>query len=611
MMRSGGADAAPKRTDEEHEVTDREHDTVVQRTTVFGAVKRSWWLVLGAIILFLILGAFFAINQGDSYVASSELILTDSQAPTFFPVTDLLGPSNQDSERYLADQVEILRSSEVAETASELLDGEYSGDTIIRRRTVLGDLTSNRIVITFDSTDPEAAKRGADALAMAYTVVRLEQVQDAATAALATIDDLLQNVDERLGVFGSQIDEIQSGDAARQGLRSELAAARVRLTALRVARDQAPLDGLERASLNAQIDELFRDVQALEVFARLEDPDVALAALLAEQAAAVAERAALVTRRNSIAVDTEIATGGVALFSPAPVPETPMGLPLQLILIVAALLGLALGAAIAYGRALRQTEFEEKDEPEKLLQAPMIGEVPSPRSNDPQTALPMVDSASTPSAEAYRFIAAAIATQQDRARTAGAEPANVLAVVGAEAEDGSSMVAANTAIAFAEAGKRVLIIDADVDSRTSTRLLVPGRNPRGGLDDIVASGFQAASSIIQVDDGHAAAVDLLTADASGSTAPSVFRDPRMQAAMARLRADYDLVLIDSPPLLGVAYSRWVLDLADAALAVVGHGTPAATAREFHDQIVLADVPVVGYVYNRSLNTPGTVRDTSI
>ncbi len=85
----------------------------------------------------------------------------------------------------------------------------------------------------------------------------------------------------------------------------------------------------------------------------------------------------------------------------------------------------------------------------------------------------------------------------------------------------------------------------------------------------------------------------------------------MQAAMAELRADYDLVLIDSPPLLGVAYSRWVLDLADAALAVVGHGTPAATAREFHNQFVLADVPVVGYVYNRSLNTHGTVRDTSI
>lgn len=578
-----------------------------QQTTLFGSIRQYWWIVVPVVAAFLALGVAFNAFQAKDYQAVATLIINDTRAANPFSLGDSGVPSNQASERYLADQVEILRSSDVAIAASELLGGEFDPQQVLLRRSVSGDLTSNRIAISFDADSPDAAKRGADAVADGYVEVRQRTVEDTANTALAKLDALLANLQQTIDDLGGRIGILQRGSDARNELEQQLDEALAKFAALSRDRDAAPLGSEVRANLNAQLDELLRDFQAWEIILRDEAPDPELTALIAEQDAATAEHAALTTRRNSLAVDAEVIAGGVALFSPAPLPEDPSGFPLDLVLAVAAALGLALGAAMAYGLSLRRTNFSDRSQPELLLGAPMLGEVPDLHHEQLKSALPILEQPKSAAAESFRFIASAISSQQGRALAAGEEPARVLAVASAVADNGRTMVTANTAIAFAQEGHRVLVVDADFNQQGVTSILAPSRRPSVGIADVVEKGLRPVEAIVQIDEvqehdvvlGGRGSVDLVSQGGSGAAAASVFTQPAVTHMLELLAAEYDLVVVDSPPLLEVAYSRAVINLTDATLAVISHGQSMRSVRDFREQLDLAAAPVVGYVYDRS------------
>jgi Mrp family chromosome partitioning ATPase len=587
----------------------------IQQPTLLGSIRRYWWLVLLITAAFGALGLVFNASQGTSYQAISDLIVTDPRAANPFAFGGNVAPSNQASERYLADQVEILRSSQAAAVASELLEGDFSERQVLRRRSVSGDLTSNRITISFDAESAEAAKRGSDAVADAYVEIRRRSVRDSADAALRKVDTLLAVLKLTIDNLGQRIGILNSGDENRRELEQQLEAARTKLNDLRDQRDAAPLGSETRASLNAQIDELLRDFQAWEIVLRVDQPDAELTALIVEQDAAVAEHAALTTRRNSLAVDAEVVGEGVALFSPAPLPENPSGLPLDLILVASAALGLALATALAYGLSLRRTSVADKKQPEPLLDAPMLGEIPALQHEQLESGLPIVEQPGSPAAESFRFVAGAISSQQGRVSAAGEEPVRVLAVASAVADDGRAMVTANTVIAFAQEGHRVLVIDADFDRQGVTSVLAPGRRPAVGLTELFERGLKPMDVIVRIDEvggrdillGDRGSVDLIARGGSEAAAPFLFKQSAVPLLVEELAAGYDLVVIDSPPLLEVAYSRSVIDLTDATVAVVAHGQSTRTVRELGEQLDLAAAPVVGYVYNRSNISFGGVR----
>jgi Mrp family chromosome partitioning ATPase len=99
--------------------------------------------------------------------------------------------------------------------------------------------------------------------------------------------------------------------------------------------------------------------------------------------------------------------------------------------------------------------------------------------------------------------------------------------------------------------------------------------------------------------GGRGSVDVVARGGSGAAAPFLFNQSAVTTMLDGLTAEYDLVMVDSPPLLEVAYAGSVIDLADATLAVVAHGQSTRTVREFRDQLDLLAVPVVGYVYDHS------------
>ena len=140
-------------------------------------------------------------------------------------------------------------------------------------------------------------------------------------------------------------------------------------------------------------------------------------------------------------------------------------------------------------------------------------------------------------------------------------PHRVLVITSAMPSEGKTTTLANLAIALATAGHRVLVVDADLRRPKLTDLL--GLDRSVGLTNVL-SGRVAPGQVIQ---HWAEGVDVL---ASGPLPPNpseLLGSTQMASTLQHLGAQYDIVLVDTPPLLPVADAAAVAPATDGVLLV--------------------------------------------
>ena len=206
------------------------------------------------------------------------------------------------------------------------------------------------------------------------------------------------------------------------------------------------------------------------------------------------------------------------------------------------------------------------------------------------TGLPVTAYPGSAVAEAFRFAAGAI----ERVRAVRG-PQVAMAFVSAAGGAGKSAVVANLALALAEGGTRVLVVDAD--SGLGARLL-PGIPGEAGLEHVL-TGQLALAECVEASPLNSA-MDVLR---SGRlTTGRVTGAARMQAAakvLAEARANYDIVLIDTPALLRVADATEIVGASDAAVIVISPEEPIRAHREMAERLRLVEAEVAGYIYLRA------------
>jgi polysaccharide biosynthesis transport protein len=145
-------------------------------------------------------------------------------------------------------------------------------------------------------------------------------------------------------------------------------------------------------------------------------------------------------------------------------------------------------------------------------------------------------------------------------------------VTSAGAGDGKSFLTSNLALAFADLGYRTLIVDGDIRRGQLHRLLGVSRVP--GLIDYL-SGNAAREDIIQSTQYDS--LDLIPCGTRMQAGPELLGSAAMSQLIRDLRADYDVILVDSPP-LGAGVDPFLLStLTGNAMMVVRTGR---TDREF-------------------------------
>lgn len=561
------------------------------QASLLAAMWRFRWPVVAVLVAFVALGYLANENKNVEFVATADLIVEDPRASSV-EVTDVAVQSTQSSERYLADQVEILRSAEAAAIAAELSGGAVSSKQLLDDRSISGDATSNLIEISVRADTPEAAKAGADALLAAYSELRQRQVQATAQAALAELDALRQAIDEELDAIDIRIAELAAVDEDRVELREQVEEAVRELNTLRDTRATLAVGSEARLAVNARIAELLTDFETWRVVQDITFEDGATTALVAERDAAIAERAALVARRNAIAVDAELAAAGVTLASPAALPESPAGVPDALVWIGAVLVGLATAAVIAYFLSLRDGSLTSRELPDRLLGAPLLAEIPDFGHEHLRGKMPVKEAPSSAAAEAFRFAAASIDLR------ATAREARLLSVVSATVGSGKTVTVANAGLAAAREGKRILLVDGDFGSQELTNLLVD-EAPKWGITDIVSGEIHLLQALVDVTLEDGRSISLLSRGNQEVQAAGFYQSVLTKDFFAHLPVLYDLVLVDCPPLLQVAYASTLASYTDASVVAVEHHSSTNQLRALADRLDVVGTPVLGYVYTKA------------
>jgi len=600
----------------------REFDEIaaLEQPSIVASMWRYRWLVALIVAIFIGLGLAFQAAVPSAFEATAEMTVEDPRTSSLFQAGDI-PRTNSTPQRYVADQVGILQAAEVATVASRLVrdwgeldPAEYTEDQaqwlspeliagveisqrgFLASNSVSSDRESNRIEVSFTGDTAARAQIGANAIVEAYRIVRTDELTETANTALLQIQTEQDALNAALDALRFEIDNLLSTDEARTALEAEFKEDLETFDTLQDELDRlVAIDPVsdEAAAVRTQLDDVLQDFQTFEVINRIEQRDANLQALVVQQDQAIDELADLSTRANGIIIAVNLQGAGITSLSLAPAPTTTTGSGPARILAAAIVLGLAVAAALTYFLASRRRAFGSRTLPELVLNAPLLAEVPDFTLEGIKSSLPVTQAPTSASAEAFRFAAAAV---DIRASAAGAKS---LMMVSATLASGKTTAAANTAIAAAREGLRVLVIDADFGNQELTSLFLGDEQPAAGITEVVAGVVpleQAVRQVVVTDDRS---LYLLWRGRQPVEAANFFRTEDTQRFFTEVKEQFDLVIIDGPPLLQVAYASTVVRYVDAVVAIVAHNSRVSELEEVADRLHFIETPAIGYIYTKA------------
>ncbi|MDP5337682.1 MAG: polysaccharide biosynthesis tyrosine autokinase [Nodularia sp. (in: cyanobacteria)] len=222
-------------------------------------------------------------------------------------------------------------------------------------------------------------------------------------------------------------------------------------------------------------------------------------------------------------------------------------------------LGGFLGFFLAFGSALLLDAVDKSvktvDEAEKLLGYPLLGKVPKLALDEMTSELPLLDNPYSSVNTAFEML------QINLGFTVSDKKLKVIVVSSCLPGEGKSFITANLAVATAQMGQRVLLIDADM-RRPRQQEVWKVRNLMGLSNILVGQASLSQSCHEPLVNLH-----LLTAGTIPPNPAALLDSERMHELVQQAAQDYDCVIIDTPPLTFIADASIIGKLADGILLV--------------------------------------------
>jgi capsular exopolysaccharide synthesis family protein len=296
------------------------------------------------------------------------------------------------------------------------------------------------------------------------------------------------------------------------------------------------------------------------------------------------------TRMRTIALTQDSASApNITVLEPPSVSRKPTRPYIWQTLALALLAGAVVGCGAACVRDWYDYRLRSADEVKATLGVTVLGLVPHVADENSPIARGQkihIDPQSD-AAEAYRSLRTAIyfGSKDDRTRT--------ICVTSPERGDGKTTLASNLAISMAQAGRRVLLVDADL--RAPMQDLIFGINGRVGLASVLQNKETLAKAIRHTGIEF---LDLLPAGVAARNPSELLNSQRFIDLLEELGDKYDHVVIDTTPLLAVTDARIVAASSDATLLVVRAGKSNRKLSELSvDGLISVGAKLLGAVVN--------------
>jgi capsular exopolysaccharide synthesis family protein len=505
-------------------------------------LRRRKWLVIVPTVVAVVVALVLSLMATPIYRASVQVLV---QSPDQTSSAGA-GANNKDlgtlstdktvvtSDEVVSNAIASLSEAPVNNAGQPMTAQQLAKDILV---TVPSD--TNVLTISYSSTDPVEAATIANALAAAYEQFKQTQADD-------TVTKLTEELQTQSDNIQRQIDDVT---AALQRAHSE---------------------GTRTSITNNLID-------------------------------LTSQQASLQAQKSQIEADNVIS---VTTIDPATAPHDPVSPNIPLNLLASLALGLTLGVGLAFGAEGLDDHIRDRPELQRILEAPVIGSIPAVkdwRQREEGQHLAFKDDPSSPLSEAYKALATNIMY------LASQDQLQIILVTSALAEEGKTTTAANLAVSLASLEQDVVLVGMDLrapdlakrfDLRSrdgmSTALATPLVEVDGQTRSLLSiARVRAHMQMVGIDRLRVILGGPAVHDPTGLVSEFV-----AGGYADTLRKVAKFILIDTPPVLGVADASILAPLADGVVFVTD--AQKATRRAVGDareQLKAAGGQVIGAVYN--------------
>ena len=295
----------------------------------------------------------------------------------------------------------------------------------------------------------------------------------------------------------------------------------------------------------------------------------------------------LMQRTKETGISGELRTSNIRVVDAAETPRGPVSPNTRNNLLLALFGGATLAIGLAFFFEYLDSRIKSPEEIKQYLGLPFLGMVPAIFDKGIENPL-IGNNAPNNFAESFRNIRTNLLFS-----SADAGGRSVV-VTSTGPGEGKTVVSTNVAVALAQAGQRVLIVDADMRKPRVHTVFGQSREP--GLSNLLVGNAKASESV------HGTTVPGLWLMPAGLLPPNpaeLLGSKRFKDLLASLSGHFDWVIIDTPPVMAVTDSSVVAHLVTGVLFVVGaEQTSRHAAQRALEQLEQARAKFVGGVLNR-------------
>jgi succinoglycan biosynthesis transport protein ExoP len=508
----------------------------VDLRSVIALIRARWRLILASVVLATGVALAASLVLPATYEASTKLVAGPALTANVADINQL-----QNAQQIAATYAAVVQTQQLAQQVITGLGLPLTAPQLLSEISV--SVSADAPVITIKVDDGNASRAAAIANAVAQQLItRSAAIQGHSQA-------LIQSIQDQISTIQSQLASNETALTADLKKQSSTAAP-----------TPNPSD---QAALAATVAQLQQQVTT-------EQTNVTQ----------------LLTTLSSISTnpltDVDLAT----------VPPDRASPKLALNVVLGFALGLVLGLGLAFAAAALDDTYKTSDEVRDALNLPVLGNIgrlPEAAQRNGIYQLVMLLFPRSAVAEAFR-------TMRTNVEFADVDSGlHSLLVTSASVGDGKSTVAANLALAFAQAGRRTILVDADL--RQPSLHTYFDLSNTFGLTTLLRSEVIDTAQVVRVVDEPNLRV--ITSGPLPPNPAELLGSNRMRAIVGTLKSEADLVVFDSPPSAAVTDAAVLAGLVDGTIVVVAAGiTRRHVARQLDESLTRVGGRVIGVVLNR-------------
>lgn len=293
----------------------------------------------------------------------------------------------------------------------------------------------------------------------------------------------------------------------------------------------------------------------------------------------------LLQRSKQISV-SDVGATNVAIVDAARVPESPSSPRLILNLAIAIFAGVGLASLVVFALEQIDEGLREPADVNRMLHMPLLGSVPKQSQDTPL--FDVLSDAKSELIESYLSILSSLSFSSSHGVP------TTLMVTSSRAAEGKSTTAAALAIVLGRTNKSVLLIDGDMRSPTMHALW--GVSNEKGLSNYLA-GDDSWQPLVH--GTNAVNVSIMPTGPQPPSAAELLSSSRLASMLADLGSSFDHIILDAPPILGLADAPLIANAVEGCIFVVeAEGVAVRGLRAALSRLQMMQAHVIGVVLTK-------------